>query len=119
MGRRDGMLTIYFANASIAKICNSLKAARKALPQTAADKLARALTALAAYQNLGEIPVGQPLLYLHPLRGDRAGQFAVRIDAKHRMVFRPAGDFVRNADQTADLNTVVAIEIVYVGDYHD
>ena len=65
-----------------------------------------------------DAPRGTPL-HFHPLRENWAGHFAVRIDKKYRIVFKPCGEFERLPDDTPDLATVTEIEITAVEDYHD
>lgn len=115
----DAGLLIGYASAKLAKLCTQTKEARKRLPQRAADALPGVLLDLGSFENLGEIPFNATPHHFHPLTGDRAGEYAVRIDAKVRLVFRPDGDYDRDDDGTPRLGTVTAVVVTYVGDYHD
>jgi plasmid maintenance system killer protein len=111
-------MLIGFASMKLQKICEEQKCARKALPKDVAELLPRSLGFLAALRSLKDAPRGTPL-HFHPLRENWAGHFAVRIDKKYRIVFKPCGEFERLPDETPDLATVTEIEITAVEDYHD
>lgn len=89
------------------------------LPIEVADLLPRRLELLAAFRCLKDVPLDATPLRFHALRANLAGHFAVRIDKKYRIVFKPCGQFGELADGSADLATVTEIEITAVGDYHD
>ena len=111
-------MLIGYLSDQLRRTCEEIKRARKALPQKPATTLIQRLTDLAAFGSLASIPSGAPL-HFHALCGNLAGHFAISIDKKHRIVFRPTGKFDLSADGSAVLATVAAIEITYVGDYHD
>jgi plasmid maintenance system killer protein len=111
-------MLIGYASTRLQKICEEQKSARKALPKEVAELLPLRLGQLAAFACLRDVPRGTPL-HCHPLRADRAGHHAVRIDKKYRIVFRPCGEFARLADETPDPATVKEIEVTEVEDYHD
>jgi len=112
-------ILIGYASEKIRKICEESRAARKALPQATAALLPQRLGELAAFPCLSSIPFLEPPLKFHRLRENLSGQFAVWICKKYRIVFQPAGEFVRNPDGIADLTTVTAVEITAVEDYHN
>ncbi len=71
---------------------------------------------MAAARCVTDLIAGHP----HPLRGDRQGQFAVRLDGGRRLVFRPTEDPPPlTADGATDWSQVTSITIVFIGDYHD
>ena|SRR5437867_10952901 len=56
----------------------------------------------------------------HALAGTRAGQYALRLSARTRLVFEPFHDPVpRVVDGGIDLSRVTAVRILDVADYHD
>lgn len=112
-------MLLAYVSAAIEKLCTNSRTMRKELPQAAAKMLPQRLVQLAAFANLGEIPLMASPLHLHPLREDHAGHFAVRVCKKYRVVFKPTGAFTCREDGSPELSSVVAIEIVAVEDYHD
>jgi plasmid maintenance system killer protein len=55
----------------------------------------------------------------HALGGDRIGQFAMTLWGPYRLVFVPAGAPSNLPDGGTDRESVTAIEIVEVTNYHD
>jgi len=62
-----------------------------------------------------------PQAYCHELKGNRAGQLAVKLDQGYRMVFEPADNPVpKKKDGGLDWDRVTAIRILELSeDYHD
>ena len=62
-----------------------------------------------------------PQVYCHELKGNRAGQLAVKLDKGYRMVFEPADNPVpKKKDGGLDWTRVTAIRILELSeDYHD
>jgi len=69
-----------------------------------------------AAADVSNLVAGHP----HPLRGQRAGQFSVRLDGGRRLVFEPGHPPppVRK-DGSIAWEQVRSVRIVYIGDYHD
>jgi len=111
-------ISIGYSSRKVQRVCEEARVARKELPQDVAKLLPQRLLELAAFGNLGQIPPGAPL-HFHPLRENWAGHYAVSVGPKYRVVFLAAGTFATLEDGTPDLDTVVAIEIVVVEDYHN
>jgi len=104
---------ISFASKKLAKLCADPLKATKALGADSARKLRSRLEDLQAAVTVAELIAGRP----HPLSGSRAGQFALDLAGGQRLVFRAAR---QGASVTgADWKRVTAIEIVFIGDYHD
>lgn len=58
-------------------------------------------------------------MLLHPLTGDRAGQWAVKITGNERLCFIIEHDPVPLLeDNSVDKEAVTEIKIVFIGDYH-
>lgn len=83
-----------------------------------AKPLMRRIAILAEANCLADVP-GRPPERCHPLKGDRAGQFAVVVKDNWRLVFMPDHDpLPLDADGALDLRGVTAIRIMEVVDYH-
>jgi proteic killer suppression protein len=109
---------ISFASERLRELCNVEKNAKKQLGAKNAKILRQRLDDLSAVQNLfGAYDLGGKL---HALKGDRAEQYAMRLDGGYRLVFRCAHEPPpRNADGAIDARFVTAIQIVAIEDYHD
>lgn len=110
-------ILIGYASPQVQKICLEARAARKELPQDVASKLPQRLSELQAFSSLGAIPAGGPL-HFHALREDWAGHYAISINKKYRVIFRPHGTFTVHAEGMPDLATVTEVIIAAVEDYH-
>lgn len=81
-----------------------------------AKKLKTRLADLYGVSSVTELFAGRP----HPLKGDRAGEFAVDLEGGKRLVFKPDNDPVPlSEDGSIDWSKVTAVCIVFIGDYHD
>jgi hypothetical protein len=112
------MLLIGYESNRWQKICTSTKAARKALRQESAEQIQTRMMQLAAFNDLGQIPIRQPPLYFHALRADRSGEYSVRIHNGDVVVFTAVGTFEALADGTPNLKTVTEVSVTFVGNYH-
>lgn len=104
-------MEISFINSKLQKTCedhSKLKAKYGALQ---AQRIIRRINELQAAANLYDI-TQLPQARLHPLLGDRKGQFAVDIVHPQRIILIPL-----NGD-VADLKTVTIVEINAILDYH-
>lgn len=73
------------------------------------------MMASATLEALSKIPAA----YLHPLTGDRAGQWAVKITGNERLCFIITHEPVPILpDRSVDKSKVTDICIVFIGDYH-
>lgn len=109
-------MDIFFSDADLRRLCESGKEARKQLGAKGAKRLQRRLADLAAASRLEEVVAGRP----HPLKGDRHGQFAFDLDGGRRLVLEPACDPVPESDDGSILwFKVTAVQVVFIGDYHD
>ena len=87
----------------------------KVLGADSARKLHARLADLQAADTVSELVVGRP----HPLTGNRAGQFALDLAGGRRLVFQPKRAEAAKAPTTPDWKRVTAVEIIFIGDYHD
>lgn len=109
-------MEIIFGDSKLQKLCEQQAVAQKQLGQVCARKLRLRLADLAAAGSVRELVAGRP----HPLKGDRAGQFAVDLEGAKRLVFEPANDPIScNKDGSIDWSKVTRVCIVFMGDYHD
>ena len=113
------MMLIGYASTKLQKICTKSKDARKALSQDSADALPDRLQDLAAFDNLGQIPIRHAPLHFHPLREDLSGEFAINLKGLDRVVFKPVGDFQTTEDGGILLSSVTSVEVTFVGNYHN
>src|SRR5438874_1478923 len=111
-------ILIGYASNKLERICLEGRAARKSLPKKAADLLPQRLSELAAFGSLAEIPPGAPL-HFHALSESWTGHFAISIDKKHRILFRPAGTFETLTEGMPNLPTVTAVISASVEDGYD
>jgi plasmid maintenance system killer protein len=110
-------ILIGYESGKLEKICLESRAARKHLPDKAAALLPQRLGELAAFASLAAIPQGAPL-HFHALSENWTGHFAISIDKKYRIIFRPSGDFQMLTEGMPDLATVTEVIVASVEDYH-
>ncbi len=58
-----------------------------------------------------------PALKFHALSGNYAGRYAIKIDARRRMILRPVAE--NDDEDVRDLKTIHTVVIEEVTDYHD
>ena len=105
-----------YANRELEKLCNRSKYAVRKLGDKGAKKLQSRLADIEAAHDVKELVAGSP----HPLKGDREGDFSLRLHGACRLVFRPEHDPIpRLEDQGIDWRNVTAVQIVEIGDYHN
>lgn len=109
-------MDIMFRSASLRTSCNDSKKGLRKFGDARFGTIRRRLDDLRAAANLLELP---PASRCHPLKGKRAGQFAVDLDGGWRLVFEPANDpLPLMADGSLDRSRVSAITILEITDYH-
>ncbi|MCL6750277.1 killer suppression protein HigA [Nostoc sp. CCCryo 231-06] len=109
-------MEITFADRKLQNLCQQQDLAQRKLGANCAKKLIARLADLAAVSCVKELFAGRP----HPLKGDRAGEFAVDLEGGKRLVFKPANDPIPlTEDESIDWSKVTAVCIVFIGDYHD
>jgi len=113
--RIRGSVEIIFSNKNIRELCEQEKIAVKKFGTACARKLWLRLQALEAAACVGELVAGRP----HPLKGDRAGQFALDLEGARRLVFSAQEPYPEQQDGSVDWPRVAAVCIEYIGDYHD
>ena len=109
-------MDIQFKDQKLQKLCEQAALAKKSLGADCAKKLQARLSNLMAAQTVGELIAGNP----HPLKGDRSGQFSLKLHGGKRLVFEPAEDPVPlDQDGAIAWSKVTQIRIIFIGDYHD
>ena len=82
------MVEIAFRDEKLRKLCEDSRAAQKKLGDACARKLRSRLADLHAARVVTDLVAGHP----HPLKHDRAGQFALDLAGGNRLVFAPANE---------------------------
>ena len=109
-------MKISFLDADIEALCKQSKLATRELGVESAKKLQRRLSELFAATVVAELVAGRP----HPLKRDRAGQFALDLHGGCRLIFKPAKQPPPiKADGSIDWAQVDDITILEAGNYHD
>jgi proteic killer suppression protein len=99
-------MKVTFRTNKLQELCEQSKLAQKELGQDCAKKMKRRLDEILDAESVYELKAGRP----HPLKGDRAGQFAVDLHGKNRLVFEPDQNPVpRKADGSIDWSKVTQI----------
>ncbi len=105
-----------FTTKATKSVCEDEKRAKKDLGAIGARKLRARLSDLRAARTVADLVVGNP----HPLKGDRAGQFSVRLDGGRRLVFEPfMAEVPIKEDGSIAWEQVDSVAVVFIGDYHD
>ncbi len=109
-------MDILIPDSDLQKLCSTEREQNKRLGKAGAKKLRARLADLQAASRVTDLVAGKP----HPLKGDRAGQFAVSLDGGRRLVFESANDPIPVGDDGSVVwDKVTAVRIVFIGDYHD
>ncbi len=109
-------MEITFADRKLQKLCEQQAVAQKKLGANCARKLKTRLADLGAATSVTELVAGRP----HPLKGDRAGEFAIDLEGGKRLVFKPGNDPIPlMEDGSIDWSEVTTVCIIFIGDYHD
>ena len=109
-------MEIQFKDKKIRQLCEQRSLAERQLGAACAHKLRSRLGDLEAAKRVSDLVFGNP----HPLKGDRAGQFALGLTGGWRLVFSPANQPTPTfANGSTDWTQVTIVCIEYIGDYHD
>jgi len=108
-------LEVRFKDKKVRELCESKVVAEKKLGAASARKLRTRLSDLESAKSVTDLVAGNP----HPLKGDRAGQFALDLAGGWRLVFSPDHDpSPALPDGGIDWSQVTIVCIEYIGDYH-
>ncbi|MDF5733590.1 MAG: killer suppression protein HigA, partial [Rhizonema sp. PD38] len=109
-------MEITFADSKLQNLCEQQNLAKRKLGAECAKKLRTRLADLIGVSCVTELVAGRP----HPLKGDRAGEFAIDLEGGKRLVFKPDNDPTPlDKDGNIHWSKVTAVCIVFIGDYHD
>lgn len=109
-------MEVRFGDKKVRELCERRATAERKLGIDCARKLRTRLSDLEAASRVTDLVAGNP----HPLKGDRAGQFALNLAGGWRMAFVPANDpCPRTPDGAIDWSAVTIVCIEFIGDYHD
>ncbi len=109
-------MKVSYGDSDLEALCRQARIAIKKLGDPSAKKLQRRIAELHAARIVGELVAGRP----HPLKGDRAGEFAVDLHGGHRLVFRPTLETAAlKPDGSIDWAAVNEVTVIWAGDYHD
>ncbi len=109
-------MEIEFSSAELQALCEQLRRMQKELGDSCSRKLRTRLADMRAVANVADLSAGRP----HPLKGSRAGQFALDLQGGKRLVFEPANNPVpTREDDAIAWDQVTKVRIVLIGDYHD
>ena len=85
---------------------------------TIAKKISQRISELRAAPNL-DVMKTIPAANCHELKGDRQGEFAVKISGNFRLIFIPDHNPVpMKDDKSIDCIKITDIQILEIGDYH-
>jgi proteic killer suppression protein len=108
-------LEITFKDKKIRDLCLEKAVAERKLGSVCARKLRTRLSDLEAANRVFDLVAGNP----HPLKGDRAGQFALDLAGGFRLVFAPSHDPCPTCPEGGtDWSQVSNVCIEFSGDYH-
>ncbi len=111
-------MEVVFATKKFQKTCNSEREIIRRYGARCGRLLQRRLADLAAAASLAEMS-SLPQARCHPLKGDRAGQFAVDLEYPRRLIVEPAHQPVPvRQDGGVDLLRVTRVRVIEVVDYH-
>ncbi len=109
-------MEVSFKDKKIRDLCERQATAQKKLGVVCARKLRARLSDLEAADQVSNLLAGNP----HPLKSDRAGQFALDLAGGWRLVFAPAHDPCPiREDGGIDWSRITSVCIEYIGNYHD
>ena len=109
-------MKITFRDKKLRQLCEKHGIAQRKLGAACARKLRARLGDLEAANQVTELIAGNP----HPLKGDRAGQFAMSLAGGWRLVFSPDHEpCPTTMDGGVDWSQVTIVCIEYIGDYHE
>lgn len=109
-------MDIEFSSADLQTLCEQQRRMQKELGDQCSRKLRTRLGDLRAAASVADLNAGRP----HPLKGDRAGQFALDLQGAKRLVFESTNCPIPiRGDGSIAWEQVTKVRIVFIGDYHD
>lgn len=112
-------MLLSFKDRNLADLCNDDRRLQKTYGEKGRKKVRSRLDDLDAAGTLAEM-AALPAAHCEELKGDRAGQFSVRVHDAFRIIFTPDHDPIPvKPDGGVDWRAVTAIRIHSIEDYHD
>ncbi len=112
------MIDIGFSSLKLEEICTVEKAATKIFKDTTLfPVLVERLEHIRAFDSVAQIPLGGKKDW-HPLKGNRKNQWSITIKKPFVICLAPVGNYEVDENGSVKPNTVTALEVVFVGDYH-
>ena len=112
-------MEVSFATTRLSRAFNSQSGLTQTYGARRAEAIINRVEALRRFPTLSQVPTTPPLRR-HQLTGNRAGQYAVDVDAQFRILFVPDHTpMPRRPDGGIDTDRITAITIIAeVTDYH-
>lgn len=110
-------MEVAYETAKLAEQFADPRGLRRDYGAAVAKRLATRLSLIATVGSLYEL--GTMPGRLHPLKGDRAGQFAVDLPDGWRLILRPAQPVPTVPDGGIDLRAVTAVVIVDISHHYE
>ena len=110
-------MDIEFRTKKLQKICNIEKQGIRELGDQCARKLRARMEDLASAECLEDLRNVPGTGHVHPLTGDRGGQFSIELKHPYRLIFVPILE-AEPEDANLDWNEITSIEIIEIVDYH-
>lgn len=112
-------MDIIFKSTKLEKQCRSKMSATKKWGPDVGKNVLKRLEDICDSDNLGVL-MKVPQAGCHPLKGNRDGQWGVKVGAKERLIFEPADVNIPTREcGTIDIDKVTRVRILEVIDYHD
>ena len=109
-------MEVAYETAKLAQLLADPRSLRRAYGAAVAKRLATRLSSIAAVGSLHEL--GTMPGRLHPLKGDRAGQFAMDLPDGWRLILKPAQPVPLLPDGGIDLRAVTAVTIADISRHY-
>jgi len=108
-------LKIEYKNKKIEKLCTQRNLAVRRIGRSSAVKLANRVSDLLAADSLKDVIVGGG----HELTGDRKGEYALKLGGGMRLCMTAQSPVPKKSDGSTDWDSVRAVTLVFIGNYHD
>lgn len=112
-------MEISFRTKKLSKQCNKRRKCIKSFGQICADKIRARLDDLKDSPNLEFVRLYLPQARLHPLKGNRKGQYALDLEHPKRLIIKPDNNPLPELpDGGLDLSKVTKVQVIEIIDYH-
>ena len=109
-------MDVSYRDHDLRELCESERAAKRALGAGCARKLVARVADLKAASSVFKLPAGKP----HPLKGNRTGQYAIGLANGVRLIIEPNHKPVpKEPDGGTNWRAVTKVIIIEIGNYHD